>query len=25
MRMQARFDLARAHEVVDDEPIRAYA
>lgn len=25
MRMQARYDLARAREVVDDEPIHAYA
>ena len=25
LRMQARYDLARAHDVVDEEPIRAYA
>lgn len=25
LRMQSRYDLARAHEVVDEEPIRAYA
>ena len=25
LRMQARYDLARAHELVDDEEIRAYA
>lgn len=25
LRMQARYDLARAHEIVDEEPIRAYA
>lgn len=25
MRMQSRYDLARAHDVVDEEPIRKYA
>jgi len=25
LRMQARYDLARAHEAIDDEHIRAYA
>ena len=24
LRMQARYDLARAHDIVDEEPIRAY-